>query len=74
MKELDKCWEFKTGGLQYPEDGVLVKLTYVPNRNETDITFWGGKGTVVASCLSFMLSPKDTAQHNSYLAYVSVRL
>jgi len=65
MKEAGECWQFETGGRQYPEKAVLVKLDYVPNRNGTDITVWGGKGTVVASCLSFMWCPKDTTQHNS---------
>jgi len=41
MKEVDECWHFQTGGRQYPEEAILVKLDYVPNRNGTDITVWG---------------------------------
>jgi hypothetical protein len=63
MKEVDECWQFQAGGLQYPEECVLVKLDYVPDRNGTDMTVWGGKRTViVASTLSFMWSPKYAAQ------------
>ena len=62
MQEVDECWHFETGGRQYPEECVRVKLDYVPNRNGRDVTLWGGKRTVVASCLSFMWSPKDTAR------------
>jgi len=63
MKEADECWQFQAGGRRYPEECVLVKFFYVPDRNGTDMSVWGGKRTViVASSLSFMWSPKDTAQ------------
>jgi hypothetical protein len=65
MEEGNECWHFKTGGRQYPEDTLLVKLDYVPSRNGEDITVWAGKGTVVASSLSSMWSPKDTARHST---------
>ena len=62
IHEDDECWKFETGGRQYPEACVRVTLDYVPNLNGRDIAVWGGKCTVVASCLLFMWSPKDTAQ------------
>jgi hypothetical protein len=61
MKEGNECWQFETGGPQYPEKCVVVMLDYVPNHNGTDITVLGGKRTVVPPLL-FMWSPKDTAQ------------
>ena len=65
IEEDDECWQFETGGQQYPEDRLVVKLNYVPYRNGTDITVWGGKVTVVASSLSSVWSRKDTAQHST---------
>jgi hypothetical protein len=61
MEEAEDCWRFQKGGQHYPEEGALVKLDYVPNINGRDFTVWGGKRTVVASSLSLMWSPKDTA-------------
>jgi len=62
MNEVDECWQFETGGKQYPDECVLVKFVYLPKRNGSDNHVYRGKCTVVASCLSIMWSPKDTAQ------------
>ena len=62
MEEAEECWRFQTGGREYPKECALVKLDYVPNSNGRDFTVWGGKRTVVASSLSLMWSPKNTAQ------------
>jgi len=70
----DECWQFETGGRQYPEDCVLVKLDYFPKRNGSEIDVLAGKCTFVASCLSFMWSPKNAAQLIACLRqYASLR-
>ena len=62
MNGNNECWQYQTGGWQYPEKPVTVKLGYIPKRNSTDIDACSGKRTVIASSSSYTWYPKDTAQ------------
>ena len=70
----DECWQFETGGRQYPEHYVRVNVDYFRKRKGSEIDVLAGKCTFVASCLSFMWSPKNAAQLIACLRqYASLR-